>query len=80
MTLCQGEYKARCLLHYLLHVKPLSKDEKTQFRENCEEFIMEYFFNNQGKELKAVSPEKRVEAAAKALQKLVRSTCLETQD
>ncbi|PPQ80538.1 hypothetical protein CVT26_004156 [Gymnopilus dilepis] len=65
-----SEYKARCLLHYLLHVKPLSKDEKTQFRENCEEFIMEYFFDNQGKELKVVSPEKRVEAAAKALQKL----------
>ncbi|PPR06742.1 hypothetical protein CVT26_001346 [Gymnopilus dilepis] len=70
LLLAIGEFKARSRLHYMLHVKPLTKDEKVKFREDCEEFIMEYFFKTEDNDLKASSPAKRVEAACKALQKL----------
>ena len=69
-----AEFKARQRLDYAMNVQELPKEDKRRFTEECEATVMNFFFENQGKELKASSPAKRVEAATKALQKMVTIT------
>ncbi|PPQ84996.1 hypothetical protein CVT26_007544 [Gymnopilus dilepis] len=63
-------FKARQGHDYALHVKPLAKEEKMKVKEDYESMVMDFFLDGKGKDLKILSPAKRVESACKALQKL----------
>lgn len=71
LCLFAAEFRVRSQVHYAMHVQTLSKEEKTKFKESCDETIMEALMKGLDSELRTVSPGRRVDAAAKMLQKTV---------